>query len=55
MEPILVEPDPKKGYIITHECTKCGAEKRCRAAHEARIQPDDIDLIIKLTAGKDRY
>jgi 3-oxoacyl-[acyl-carrier-protein] synthase III len=55
MEPILVEPDPKKGYIITHKCTKCGAEKRCRAAHEARIQPDDIDLIIKLTAGKDRY
>lgn len=55
MEPILVEPDPKKGYIITHKCTKCGAEKRCRAAHEARVQPDDMDLLIKLTAGKDRY
>ena len=54
MEPILVEPDPKKGYIITHKCTKCGAEKRCRAAHEARVQPDDIDLLIKLTAGKNR-
>ncbi len=55
MEPILVEPDPKRGYIITHKCTKCGAEKRCKAAHEARVQPDDIDLLIKLTAGKDRY
>jgi hypothetical protein len=55
MEPILVEPDLKKGYIITHKCTKCGAEKRCRAAHEARVQPDDLDLLIKLTAGKDRY
>ena len=52
--PIRTEPDPKKGYIILHRCKKCGAVVRCRAAHEAKVQPDDIDLIIRLTAGIDR-
>ena len=50
MEPIKVETDSKKGYVIVHRCTKCGAIKRNRAAHEAKEQPDDIDLIIKLSA-----
>jgi hypothetical protein len=52
MEPISAEPDPKKGYVIIHKCTKCGEIHRNRAAHEAKIQPDDIKLIIKLTVGK---
>ncbi len=52
LEPIRTEPDPKKGYVIIHRCTKCGEIRRCRAAHDAKVQPDDIKLIIKLTAGK---
>ena len=51
MDPIKVEPDPKKGYIIIHKCRKCGEIKRNKAAHEAKTQPDDIKKIIKLTAG----
>lgn len=51
MEPIRVETDPKKGFVIVHRCTKCGEIKRNRAAHEAKIQPDDRILLIKLTAG----
>ena len=51
MDAIKVEPDPKKGYIIIHKCRKCGEIKRNKAAHEAKIQPDDIRKIIKLTAG----
>lgn len=50
MEPISAEPDAKRGYIITHKCTKCGAVRRNRAAHTAKVQPDDLDLIITLTA-----
>ena len=50
LEPISAEPYPKKGYIIISKCTKCGEIRRCRAAHEARVQPDDLMLIIKLTA-----
>jgi predicted RNA-binding Zn-ribbon protein involved in translation (DUF1610 family) len=50
MEPIKVETDPKKGYVIIHRCTRCGEIKRNRAANEAKVQPDDIDKLIKLTA-----
>ena len=52
MDPIKVETDPKKGYIILHKCRKCGEVKRNRTAHEADVQPDSISKIIKLTAGK---
>lgn len=50
MQPIHVETDSKKGFVIVHKCTKCGEIKRNRAAHAAKNQPDDIDLLIKLTA-----
>lgn len=50
LRPVAAEPDPKKGYIITHRCEKCGAVRRCKAALGDRGgTPDDIDLIIKLT------
>lgn len=52
MEPVRAEPDPKKGYVIIHRCTKCGEIRRNRAAHDAPVQPDNIKLIIKLTAGQ---
>ena len=51
MEPVRVETDPRKGYIIVHRCTACGELKRNRAAHEAAVQPDNIKLLIKLTSG----
>ena len=50
MEPIGVLPDAKRGYIILHRCTRCGEIHRNRAAHEAKEQPDDIRLLIALTA-----
>lgn len=51
MEPVAVETDPRKGYVIIHKCTKCGAVKRNRAAHEAPEQPDDISRLIALTVN----
>ena len=51
MDPISAEPDAKKGYIIIHKCRKCGAIRRNRAANEAKVQPDDISFIIRLTAA----
>ncbi len=50
MRPIRVEPDAKRGYIIVHKCERCGKISRCRAALKAKEQPDDIKLLIKLTA-----
>ena len=51
MMPIRVETDPKKGYVIIHKCTKCGQLRRNRSAHEAKVQPDNLRLLIRLTAG----
>ena len=38
--------EPKK-------CVKCGEIRRNKAAHEAKVQPDDLSLIIKLTGRHD--
>ena len=50
LDPIKAEINPKKGYVIVHKCRKCGEIKRNRAANDAKVQPDDIDFIIRLTA-----
>ena len=50
LDPVRAEPSAKKGYIIIYKCRKCGEVKRNRAAYDARVQPDDIEKIIKLTA-----
>ncbi len=47
LEPIKVEPDPKKEYVIIYKCKKCGMVKRNKAAKD-----DNIDLLIKLTVEK---
>jgi len=47
--------DPKKGYIIIHKCDKCQKLVRCRAAHDAAVQPDNMKLIISLTAHSGEY
>ena len=51
LRPIRTEPDAKRGYVITHKCDKCGQLSRNKSAHEAKVQPDNMELIIKLTAG----
>ena len=50
LRPIQTLPDPKKGFVIIHRCDKCGKIHRNRAANEAKVQPDSIGLIIKLSA-----
>ena len=50
LEPISALPDAKKGYIIIHRCKKCGELRRNKAAYNVDVQPDDLRLIIALTA-----
>ena len=53
MRPIAAEPDPRRGYIITHECEACGARVRNRTTRSpGSAQEDDLDLLIALTAGE---
>lgn len=44
MYPLKVEPDSKKGYMITHKCEKCGKTTRNKAASD-----DNFDLMISLS------
>ena len=42
----------EKVYAVDQDkCKKCGAIRRNRTAHEAKIQPDDLRLIIRLTVA----
>lgn len=55
MEPIKVETDPKRGFVIVHRCTKCGHIGRNKAVPDAKVQPDNMDLLIRLTAAEVSY
>lgn len=45
LEPVSVELNSKKGYVIIYRCKKCGKTRKNKAAED-----DNIDLIIKLSA-----
>ena len=47
MDPVRADPDPKKGFILTHRCRTCGAIRRNKAAAD-----DDRAKLIALTAGR---
>ena len=47
LEPIKVELDSKKGYVIVFRCKKCGEIRKNKAAKD-----DNMDLLIKLTASE---
>ena len=51
MKPVQALPDAKKGFIIIHKCEKCGFQGRNKAAIDVKVQPDNMDLIIKLTVA----
>ncbi len=50
LEPVAVRPHPRKGFVVVHRCTGCGAVRENRAAADDPVQPDDRDLLIRLTA-----
>ncbi len=45
LEPISVEVNSKKGYVIVYKCKKCGKIRKNKAAED-----DNINLIIELTS-----
>lgn len=55
MLPYRADPDPKRIYVLSYRCQKCGAQTRNKAAVDAKVQPDDMSLIIALTAGEYRW
>ena len=55
MEPLRAEPDPRKGYILTFRCRKCGYIHRNKAAYGVEIQPDDLQKLISLTVSEKNF
>ena len=45
LEPVSLEIDSKKGYVIIYRCKKCGAIRKNKAAKD-----DNMDLIIELSS-----
>ena len=50
LEPIGIEVNSKKGYVIIYKCKKCGAIRKNKAAKD-----DNMDLIIKLSLNNNIY
>ncbi len=49
MKPIGVITDPKKDYIILYRCMKCRQRARSKIIPQCDVQPDNFDLIVKLS------
>ena len=49
LEPIGVEHNAKKGWIILYECERCGETGRNKAALDDPDFPDDYDVILELS------
>ena len=45
LEPVSLEIDGKKGYVIIFKCKKCGVTRKNKAAKD-----DNMDLIIELSS-----
>ena len=45
LEPVSMEIDGKKGYVIVFKCKKCGEIRRNKAAKD-----DNMDLLIDLSS-----
>ena len=50
LEPIGIEMNSKKGYVIVYKCKKCGAIRKNIAARD-----DNMKLIIKLSSNPIEY
>ncbi|MEM7737404.1 MAG: RNHCP domain-containing protein [Deinococcota bacterium] len=49
LEPVAVDYNGKKGWIIVSRCQTCGMEKRNKAALDDSNQPDDFEVILELS------
>ena len=50
LQPIAVENNPKKGYVIVYKCTKCGEIKRNKSADD-----DNFDVILSVARNNANY
>jgi DNA-directed RNA polymerase subunit RPC12/RpoP len=46
MEPVRLEADAKRSWMLVHRCVRCGTTRRNRAALEDVRQPDDFAALV---------
>lgn len=49
MEPVAVEADSKRAWMIVHRCTRCGEVRRNRTALDDSRQPDNFEALLRVT------
>ena len=49
LEPVAVEDGGRKGWVVVHRCTRCGAMRRNRSALDDPGQPDRYERIVDLS------
>jgi hypothetical protein len=56
MEPVAVEQDARRGWMVVHRCLRCGSTRRNRSAHDDPRQADDFDALLDIArrAGRGR-
>jgi hypothetical protein len=48
MEPVAVEQDARRGWMVVHRCRRCGFTRRNRSAYDDPRQPDDFEAMLGL-------
>ena len=53
MECVAVQADARRGWMLVHRCTVCGAFKRNRAALDDPVQPDSFKALLRVARCAD--
>ena len=48
MEPVAVQADARRGWMVVHRCTRCRAVRRNKAALGDPAQPDRFDALLRV-------
>lgn len=52
LEPVAVQQDARRGWMIVHRCVHCGAVRRNRAALDDPVQGDRFDLLLRVARNR---
>ena len=48
MEPVAVEQDARRGWMIVHRCTRCGTIRRNKIALNDPAAPDSFETLLEV-------
>jgi|GEM_PF-5968835 len=54
MVPEKVEYNSKKGYQVVHRCLKCGKTVKNILDFESPVQPDSMEVALRLMTGREK-